>query len=379
MGLTVAEPGDAAQREDILIVDAASQPELLKSRLAASGASQPALIVVATAAEVEAQSLRVLMNEKMIVLKPVHRIALHEALARAMGVELALTNELPGAAANGPVLHGHVLLVEDEPVNAAVAEGYLEALGCTSVWVKNGTEAVARSAGERFDLVLMDLNMPGMDGFAATALIRERERHQKDKGARVPIVALTAHDAVNYRDKVLKAEMDDILSKPYALEDCTRLLRRWLARAEATPAAAASAQGALKTPSPTHVPARVASVALDTIDASAVAGLRRLRAGQADLYPRLVDLFRPASAESLAQLRETIAGGDLPAAASVCHKLASSAANVGALVYAKQVRQLEQHCVAGDLARARELNETLQAAHAPLLDALQGLCLRASA
>ncbi len=55
---------------------------------------------------------------------------------------------------------GHVLLVEDEPVNAAVAQGYLEALGCTWVWVKDGQEAVARTAVERFDLILMDLSMP---------------------------------------------------------------------------------------------------------------------------------------------------------------------------------------------------------------------------
>ena len=60
---------------------------------------------------------------------------------------------------------GHVLLVEDEAVNAAVAQGYLEALGCTSVWAKDGAEALARSATERFDLILMDLNMPAIDGY----------------------------------------------------------------------------------------------------------------------------------------------------------------------------------------------------------------------
>ena len=68
-----------------------------------------------------------------------------------------------------------MLLVEDEAVNAAVAEGYLEALGCTATWVTSGAEAVACAAAEHFDLILMDLSMPGMDGFATTALIRRQE------------------------------------------------------------------------------------------------------------------------------------------------------------------------------------------------------------
>src|SRR5207249_7582981 len=130
------------------------------------------------------------------------------------GVRRVLFRSAPAEA-----LSAHVLLVEDEPVNAAVAQGYLTALGCTSVWVKDGAEAVARHAAERFDLILMDLSMPGMDGFATTALIRQRGA----AAARVPIVALTAHDAANYRDACLTAGMDDMLSKPYTLEECAQV------------------------------------------------------------------------------------------------------------------------------------------------------------
>jgi signal transduction histidine kinase/CheY-like chemotaxis protein/HPt (histidine-containing phosphotransfer) domain-containing protein len=371
LGLTVLAEHDS-RRADIIIVDASSRPDLLDSHLASPSESQPALIVVATAAEVEARSLRMLLREKMIVLKPVHRIALQEAFALAMGVEPAATGE--AASATDTQLRGHVLLVEDEPVNAAVAQGYLEALGCTSVWVKEGAEAVARSASERFDLIFMDLNMPGMDGFATVALIRAREQAQK--AARVPIVALTAHSAVKYRDKVLKAGMDDILSKPYALDECTRLLRRWLAR----DASAAAAAPPKSSPAATHAPAHPAGPALDSIDAKAVAGLRGLRSGkQADLYSRLVELFRSGSVESLATLQTTLDTGDLRTAEAICHKLASSAGNVGALVYAKQVRLLEETCSLGDLGAARQLNDTLQAAHPSLIEALQSLCLRETA
>jgi CheY-like chemotaxis protein len=217
------------------------------------------------------------------------------------------------------------------------------------VWVKRGNDAVVRAASERFDLVLMDLNMPDMDGFTATKLIRQRE----GRGIRVPIVAVTAHDANSYREKCLHADMDDILTKPYTLEDCTRLLKRWLERK---------------------------SEPLASIDSNAVASLRKLRSGShADLYSRLVELFRSASTESVAQLRTAMAAKDLAAAAGVCHKLASSAANVGALTYAKELRRLEQLCIAGDAVQAAQLNDGIQAAHPALLDALSSLTLRASA
>jgi signal transduction histidine kinase/ligand-binding sensor domain-containing protein/CheY-like chemotaxis protein/HPt (histidine-containing phosphotransfer) domain-containing protein len=364
-GLTDVVRSDAkAEPDDVTVLDVSSQNSELKFLLAAPQSARSALIVVATSAEVEAHDLRVLIDEKMIVLKPVHRIAFQEALATALGVQLASSSQSKLGASNLPPLQGHVLLVEDEPVNAAVAEGYLAALGCTSAWVKNGTDAVARSAAERFDLILMDLNMPDMDGFAATALIRQRG----GSGPRMPIVALTAHDAVNYRDKCLKADMDDILTKPYALEDCSRLLRRWLARDDEV------------VPPRTGAPTSAPGGTLCSIDANAVSNLRRIRSDKhVDLYSKLVELFRAASADSLGQLRKAFAAQDLPAAAGICHKLASSAANVGALEYAKQIRRLEQLCIAADRAKAIELHEALQAAHAPLLDALLGLTLRASA
>jgi len=360
LGMTVA--GEAAVA-DVIVLDVSSHLNELRFMLAAQAQRAP-LVVVATSAEIETHDLRVLIDERRIVLKPVHRIAFQEALASAAGAELPTSQFSRVAASAEESFKGHVLVVEDEPVNAAVAEGYLTALGCTSVWVKNGKDAVARSSAERFDLVLMDLNMPDMDGFAATALIRRRE----GKGARVPIVALTAHDAANYRDKCLHADMDDILSKPYALEDCARLLRRWSTRhAEiATPAQAAKAEQR--------------GGALWTIDANVVDTLRKLRADkQVDLYSRLIELFRVGSPDSLGKLRAAFESQDLVLAAAICHKFAAASANVGALEYAKAVRGLERLCTAGEAAKALQLHDELQAAHASLLDALLDRTLRASA
>jgi CheY-like chemotaxis protein/nitrogen-specific signal transduction histidine kinase/HPt (histidine-containing phosphotransfer) domain-containing protein len=369
-----ALPADAdADEADLVVVDASTRPSTLASVLASANGARPALVVIATSADVESRALRLLVPEKQIVLKPVHGTALREAFASALGADGAAERAEPERAGSGP-LKAHVLLVEDESVNAAVAEGYLDALGCTSTWVTNGAEAVARAAAEHFDLVLMDLSMPGMDGFATTALIRQQQRRAAStRGAvtRVPVIALTAHDAVRYREKCLAADIDDILSKPYTLDDCRRVLQQWLARADAAAAVPAAPETDAVVP-PTHA-------SLASVDGATVAALRQLGGGrQGDLYVKLVDLFRTSSAQSLAELDAALASDDLPAAAAVCHKLASAAANVGALAFAERVRELERRALAGEREAARELRDALRGAHVPLVEALQGQRLRAT-
>jgi CheY-like chemotaxis protein/HPt (histidine-containing phosphotransfer) domain-containing protein len=367
LGLDVLPADSEAVAADVAVVDASTRPNMLGSMLAAAGEAPPALVVIATSADVESRALRLLVPEKQIVLKPVHGAALHEAFAAVLGVEAGHAHE--ERAASGPLI-AHVLLVEDESVNAAVAEGYLEALGCTATWVTSGAQAVACAAAEHFDLILMDLSMPGMDGFATTALIRAQQSRAANGGrARVPIVALTAHDADRYRERCLAADIDDILSKPYTLDDCRRVLRHWLARSEADGVSAVADGSTCSAP----------AAPLTTIDVEAVAALRKLSAGKTDLYAKLVELFRTSSTQSLAELVSALESEDLAAAAAVCHKLASAAANVGALAYAQQVRSLERLALAAERESARELAETLCAAHVPLLEALQGQRSRATA
>ena len=283
------------------------------------------------------------------MLKPVQRATLAEGLAAALG--LAPAPVTATALLSAPdAIGGHVLLVEDEAVNAAVAQGYLEALGCTCVWVKDGPQAVTRSAVERFDLILMDLSMPTMDGYATTALIRRREA----SGPRVPIVALSAHDAATYRTACLEAGMDDMLSKPYTLDACAQLLRRWL-----------QPQG---------------SAQLSVIDPKTVANLRSLRTGgSGDLYSKLVVLFESGSAESLAALDLALARAEVPAAAALCHKLKASAANVGALAFSRELALLEQACDAADMAQAQRLHARVRSAYPAVLSELSSLTMRASA
>jgi two-component system sensor histidine kinase/response regulator len=111
-----------------------------------------------------------------------------------------------------------------------------------------------------------------------------------------------------------------------------------------------------------------------------VTRLRAARApGRADLYSKLVELFRTGSSEALIQLDAALGVGDLAAARAICHKLKSSAANVGAMAFSQDVRQLEQRCSAGDKAGAKKLYERLQAAHPALIGELMALRMRESA
>ena len=120
-----------------------------------------------------------------------------------------------------------ILLVEDNPVNREVAVGMLESLGCGAVAAQNGWLAIEAMNTAAYDAVLMDCQMPVMDGLTATAEIRRRE--QSCGAARVPIIALTANAMEGDRERCLAAGMDDFLSKPFTQQQLATLLRRWLA------------------------------------------------------------------------------------------------------------------------------------------------------
>ena len=114
-----------------------------------------------------------------------------------------------------------VLLAEDNPVNQKLAQKAIEKMGHQIVVVNNGAEAVRAYAENSFDLVLMDLQMPEMDGFAATSAIR---RTETDSATRTPIVAITAHALEGDRERCLAAGMDDYISKPIDLRALARLI-----------------------------------------------------------------------------------------------------------------------------------------------------------
>ncbi len=138
------------------------------------------------------------------------------------------TDSRAASAAGVPLpeaLAGRVLVVEDQAVNRTVVVRMLERLGCTVDTVANGREALDIFAKHEYDLILMDCQMPEMDGFETTRTIRERE----NAGARTPIVALTANAFSEDRERCLASGMDDYLTKPVRRAQLEELVRRTLA------------------------------------------------------------------------------------------------------------------------------------------------------
>lgn len=155
--------------------------------------------------------------------RPLSRSALYQALARA----LRATTEAPAPSAEAATQsaeHPHrVLLVEDNPVNQMVAKGMLTKLGHEVVIAPHGAEALAYLEREPVDLVLMDCNMPVMDGYEASRRIRQSGRWPD-----LPIIALTANALPDDRERCRAAGMNDYLAKPLRREDLAQLLTKWL-------------------------------------------------------------------------------------------------------------------------------------------------------
>jgi signal transduction histidine kinase/ActR/RegA family two-component response regulator len=127
-------------------------------------------------------------------------------------------------------LGGRVLLVEDNPVNREVALANLTSLGCRVDVAEDGAAAVSLAARESYDAILMDCEMPGLDGYDATRAIRAQEAGAaSDGGGHVPIIALTASALPTDRARALESGMDEHLPKPFNREDLRRTLARWLA------------------------------------------------------------------------------------------------------------------------------------------------------
>jgi CheY-like chemotaxis protein len=160
--------------------------------------------------------------------KPVRSADLKTAIETVLSAEKAASAISPaGKERRGPdppARRLHILLAEDNLVNQRLARRILEKAGHTVAIAANGREAVEMTGQRSFDVVLMDVQMPEMDGFEATAEIRRREAG-RDK--HLPIVAMTAHAISGDRDRCLAAGMDDYISKPISARDLLNLLAKY--------------------------------------------------------------------------------------------------------------------------------------------------------
>jgi signal transduction histidine kinase/DNA-binding response OmpR family regulator len=298
--------------------------------------------------------------------KPVRRSTLFNALA---GI-LAGTGQYASARASGdgapPAtgFAGRVLLVEDSMVNQAVAQDMLQNLGIGADLAVNGSEAVEAVCRDTYDLVLMDCQMPEMDGYAATQQIRELEERgavRLSSGRRLPIVALTAHAAARDREQCLAVGMDDYLHKPFSLEQLQAVLCRWL-RGVPDPARAPA------------VPSARSVKVEGVLDPSTLDTLRKLqRDGQPDLLAQLFRIYLAESPRLADVLRAAAARSDAAALTKAAHTLKSSSANIGARRFSTLCAQLQDLGRAEDCTSAAALLPAFEAEYAAVCAAASTL------
>ncbi|MFZ1326931.1 MAG: response regulator [Candidatus Contendobacter sp.] len=309
---------------------------LAKSRL---------VLLTATAFE-EAGSLKALQaGFDQQLSKPVLTASLRECLQRLLNSvssrrPLAKTLAIEREARVLVPARARVLLVEDNVINQEVAKAALAQFGCAVDVASHGGEALQRLEQGGYDLVFMDCQMPVMDGFQATAQIRERESGADGQSARrVPIIALTAHVVSGDRDRCLAVGMDDYLSKPFTQQSLVAVLNRWLPTLFQP-----SADDELKT---LHASARRLGTTVSSIDQAVLDKIRALeRNGAPALVARLVHLYLRDTPALVERMRQAVDSKDCAALRTAAHTLKSSSANVGAMKLHGLCRELE--------ARARE-------------------------
>jgi signal transduction histidine kinase/DNA-binding NarL/FixJ family response regulator len=254
-----------------------------------------------------------------------------------------------------PRLRGRVLLVEDNPVNQNVAQAMLQWLGLECALAVDGAQALDRVRKEAFDLVLMDCQMPVMDGFEATAEIRQLP---DDRCARLPIVALTANTMQGDEQRCLDAGMDAFLAKPYSMDKLHAVLSRWIP----VPARATPAQMDSQAPTSGHAAEAAAPAA---INLAVLDSLRELdESGGTELARKVFGLFLQTAEQGMAQMQVAFAAGNADALAQAAHTLKSSASNVGAEVLAGYYRELEICGRERRLSQARTMFAQVQHEHA---------------
>jgi CheY-like chemotaxis protein len=259
-----------------------------------------------------------------------------------------------------------VLVVEDNEVNQLVAVGMLEVLGYTSEVVADGAAAAARATGGRFDAVLMDLQMPRVDGFAATRLIR----HSEPPGVRLPIIALTASATPGEEERCLEAGMTGFLSKPVSAEALGRVLREQLA---GEPVEVLPVIG----PRLGRVPASTRTAISPTLDPSRLEELAEMGAASFPLIQRAIDHFVEDAEDNVLALRAQLLCGDPAVLRSTAHKLKGSAANLGAVRVAELALEVELLAESDRPGEAGPVVEQLAAALAEACAALRGYRLDA--
>ena len=401
---------------DLVILDSQlpDMDALTLTREIRSGAEARGLRLVMLSAMAQAEDAEVLQQTgiQAILTKPFRQSRLYDCLATVMGGSLeeqaALRRSVPQEPPEVRTLsHGRILLAEDNPVNQEVALGMLESLGCHADLASNGLEVLAALKQKVYDLILMDCQMPEMDGFEATRCIREMEQERsanlEHSSSRIPIIAVTAHAITGDRERCITAGMDDYLSKPFVQEQLQPLLLRWLPPPENGSSTSDSRLDAAREqegprcddrrpdsdPDPDSYPKpgpesgpRILEPRTSnslpckdvlTIDPRAWDSIRSLqRPGQPDMLGKVIDKYLSSSRELLDAMREAIPQRDAATLHRTAHSLKSSSATLGALRLAALCKEAEAMGRTNMLDDMPALWERIQSEYAVVQEALMG-------
>lgn len=269
--------------------------------------------------------------------KPVRQSDLYNAMAGVIDVTPVADEKAVTPAGTVHIAGLNVLLAEDNPVNQEVALSMLELLGCKPRLATNGLEVLVAMQQDDYDLILMDCQMPKMDGFEATAEIRKGE--QDSPGSHIPIIAVTANAMEGDRENCLAAGMDDYLSKPFSREQLAEVLQRQVCSDDTSEAAGR--------PVPARdIPASAgasAPVGQSSINQDSLDNIRQLQQpGQPDLLGKIIALYLDDSPGLINALRESVSKGDAESVRLTAHRFKSGSANLGAIELAELCRRLEE-------------------------------------
>jgi signal transduction histidine kinase/ligand-binding sensor domain-containing protein/CheY-like chemotaxis protein/HPt (histidine-containing phosphotransfer) domain-containing protein len=301
--------------------------------------------------------------------KPLRMGELHRALTGCVeeDAETFTATNVYSPAVNLAPLTGRVLVVEDQPLNREVAIGILSSLGLRTDTANHGRQALEVLRGQHFDAVLMDCEMPVMDGFSATAAIRAQER----AGTHIPIIALTADATAAGREACLAAGMDDYLAKPFRREALHATLTRWLAgsaRTESTHGSMASASNRDSTAPSEPI-----------LDGATLDALRALpRSGAKGMLEHIGELYLLDSRGLIASIEESLSAGNSADLARAAHAWRSYNGNVGAHGLARLCRELEDSARQSDFAAAREIFARISTLHLRVRDELESAMRRSA-
>ncbi len=278
------------------------------------------------------------------------------------------------SATGRPTLAGpRILLAEDNAINQKVALGQLEALGYTASVAGNGNEVLAACDREPYDIILMDCQMPELDGYEATRRLRLQERASGlPNRPRVYIIAITASAMEGDREKCLEAGMDDYVSKPVEESDLVAALDRWRKRTQQTSAEAPSPRRMTALP-PAIAPGSGSLPGLEEEPPVNLKRLRRVSLDDPERMREIVDLYLSQSRDLMAALEDALRAGEAKRVQQVAHKLLGSSSSCGMAAVVPSLREIEGLARDGRVAEGTALLAEAKRQHGRICQALARL------